>query len=644
MTEGADTTWIGAAQGPTHTGSGPQNIYNSYFADGAELPFRRGGTPVEVALDQRRYLRGRLVGPPGYGEAAARLEPPGTVVLLMGEAGWGRRSAAIVLLHCADEEDRPFRELFPNSERVEAVAPESGERVLFDLTETTESEFIEAQSRLTALWEQIRRVGGRLVVVLPQVHEHLLRSDFRQLLVAVERPDWAAVIVRHLRLGGVEVSRQVVHGSAFIGDLKRYRMRELQRLCELMIVANAEGGDFDTWVAKAVEAVQRRGEEAAQQISALTEGRQRALLFAAAMLEGAPVDAVCRLADRLLAKLGHPVDGRPHLDRDDLTRRLRAVRVDVRGGRIHFEALAYGAAVRAHFWLYYPDLRETFGAWVAEAVQETNWLTPEDRRRLVGRFTEQALKVGDVRALIETAESWSERPGSSDEAVQVLGLGLMSERYGAEFRAKIYDWATAPQLADALVSVLVRTCVDVMALQHPDQAIVRLHQLARRERGRLAMDALVQLSRGERRLYLKLLDRVRTGMARQDPWPADVALFLALMDPLPTWLPRAEAVRGWCEALRLSPSAWGRGVKAWLRAARLRPVENVRLTGILLEAAGGRSEPLNHYYLLAYAWEAERDDQPWSVSRAEVAKPFRQEIDRAQGLGPLVWAAEGRSR
>ncbi|WP_031067442.1 hypothetical protein [Streptomyces sp. NRRL WC-3742] len=640
MTERADTTWIGAAKGPTHTGSGPQNIYNSYLAEGAEPSFRRGGKPVEVALDQRRFLRARFIGPRGYGEAAARLERPGTVVLLMGGSGSGRRSAAIVLLHCADQEGRRFRELFPNDERFDSGEPEKSERVLFDLTETSESEFLEAQGRLRRIWEQIRRVGGRLVVVVPQEHEHLLQSDFRQLLVGIGRPDWAGVIVRHLRLGGVKVSRREVHGSAFSEDLKRYRMRELQRLCELMVVAHTEGGQFDAWAAKAVEAVRKRGEEAAQQISSLTDGRQRALLFAAAMLEGTSVDAVCRLVDRLLAKLGHPADGRPELDRDDMTRRLKAVRVDMRGERIHFEALAYGAAVRSHFWLYYPDLRETFGAWVADTVQKTNWLTPADRRRLVGRFTEQALKVGDVRKLIETVESWAEQPGSSDEAVQVLGLGLMSERHGAEFRAKIYDWATSPQPADTLVPVLVRTCVDIMALQHPDQAIVRLHQLARRESGRIATNALLRLARGEKRLYLKLLERVRAGMARQDPWLPDVDLFLALMDPLPTWLPRAEAVRGWREVLRLPPSLWARGVKTWLQAARLVPDDGLRLMGVLLAAAEGRSEPLSHYYLLAHAWETERDDRPLSVSRAEVAKRFRREIDRAQGLGPLVGAAE----
>ncbi|MFD7985264.1 hypothetical protein ACFV4M_18105 [Kitasatospora indigofera] len=649
MSNGGDTTWIGKAAGQTHTGSGSQNNFY-YFA--AERLVRSGGDPLRMAVDQRVWLSRRFVPPLGYGEAAKRLEDPGTAVLLSGAAGSGRRTAAVVLLHSTGEHTDPFREVALDDRPDEPTQLAGGERVLVDLSSLSDQELVDAQVLVTSYWSKVEQIGGRLAVVLPQEREHLLQSDLRQLLVRVYRPDGSEVLTRHLRRADIMVTPPELHRSVMGRLLERSPMRELQRLSELVVEARSQGGSFHAWAAKAVAALLTRDDEVAEHIAALTDGRQRALLFTAAMLDEAPADAVFRLSARLLTTLGHPEDERPRLDRTDFTQRLAELRVTVSQRRIHFDVLAYGPAVRRHFWLYYPDLRAAFGAWVEETVKGTLWLDQAERRNLVGRFTEQALRAGDVHVLTGLVESWAKETRLLPDAMAVLDQGLRDEQWGAAFRMRIYDWSMESRLQPNLVRGLARICADVMAPHHPDQALVRLHQLARRESAgvpRYAEEALLELAYRQKPLFEKLLGRVCEGMERRDPWHRDVAIFLRMVAPPPSEARREEMVRGWRGVFSVAPAeVWANGIETWLAAARHQLDGGARLMGILIDAADGAVDVLSRCYLLAYDWAVSPDDTPGQVSRADVASKFCREIDRAQGIEPLnpasVGTAEGRNR
>ncbi|MGW2374370.1 hypothetical protein [Kitasatospora sp. NPDC001683] len=607
MSDAGGGTRIGNAQGQTHTGSGTQNNYHYYYA--SDRLIRDGADPLRVAVERRRWLSERFVAPPGYGTAVARLEEPGTAVLISGADGSGRRTAAVVLLHKAGRRHDPFREVAPDEKPDEAGALAPGERILLDLSNTSEQQLVKAWVLMQSYWDKVESCRGRLAVVLPREHEHHLHQDFRQLMVRIGRPAGDRVLAKHLG----EVSFSVRPRSELGKLLDGAPMRDLQRLSELVIEARSAGGDSGVWIAKAVAALRKRGQEVAQQIADLKDGRQRALLFTAAMLDGAPADSVFRFADRLLRKVGHPKDERPRLDRADLNQRLNELRVEVEEDRVHFRALAYADAVRAHFWLYYPDLRGAFAEWVADAVGATAGLDVSDRRRLVDRFAEQTLKAGDVQVLTGLVESWAKETRLLPEVMRVLEQGLMSETGGSAFRRKIYEWSTTPQLHTNLVQALARICVDVMAPNHPEQALVRLHQLARREsekEPRYARDALLELVGRNEQLYLRLLDRVREGMERRPPWLPDSGIFREL-------------------------------VEAWLSAARRERDGGERLLGILIEASGGGIGMLSRLYVRARAWAAQSDDAPGQLSRAEVAARFCWKIDRAQGIEPLVGASGG---
>ncbi|MEV8324100.1 hypothetical protein [Kitasatospora sp. NPDC056731] len=644
MTYHEDGTRIHNVQGQTHTGSGAQ--YNFYYRyDSGERLIRGGGDPLRVALEHRRWLGQRFIAPSGYGSAIEKLKTPGSSVLVSGPSGAGRRTAAVVLLHRAGKAGDPFREISLDGLRDEPTELAMGERVLFDLSDVSEEKFFDAQALLKTYWGRVERCCGWLAVVLPPEHDHLLRSEFRQLVVSIGRPNGGAVLQRHLRRADIEVSRSMLDRSVLGELLGSSPMRELQQLSELVIQARSQGGEFDTWASLALVALRERGREAAVQIASLNDGRQRALLFTAAMLDGAPVDSVFRLSERLLSRVDYPEDERPRLDRTDLNQRLSELGVEVSEGRIRFKALAYGSAVRAHFWLYYPDLRQTFRTWVDDAVRATEWLDPAERQRLVGRFAEQVLNVGDFRSLTDLVEAWMEGTGLLPEALVVLRQGLMDERWGSDFRMRIYGWSIDPEIHPGLVRGLAQICVDVMAPHYPDQALVRLHHLARREEvnsSHYAREALLELARTDRRLYPRLLGRVCEGLERSEPWQPDAEIFLALVEPPPVEASKEVLARGWAAVLAVAPTElWASGVEAWLSAARPAEDGGEQLMEILIDAADRlhtadrRIAVLSRYYLLAYDWAATSDEALTPVSRADVAARFHWKIDRAQGIEPL---------
>ncbi|MER7702247.1 hypothetical protein ABTX81_05000 [Kitasatospora sp. NPDC097605] len=642
---------IDEARGPTHTGPGPQ--YNLFGGDFG-MP-RPKVARSRVALDQRLWLLRRFVAPPGFGEARNRLTAPGTTVLLAGPPGSGRRTAAVMLLHDPDDPTTPFVELSFSPENEDSTPPEAGDRLLLDLSGIAEEDYEAAQQQLYGYWGRVEQAGARLVAILPSADQEALLPALHQLVVGIGRPREVAVLRRHLEGKEVRLASADLRSEELVASLRRFAMRDMQRFAD--VVARAKeadpAGPAAEWIRQALGALSDRSGEVAQKVAGLPSGPQRALLLVAAMLAGAPAAAVFHHTDRLLGLVEHTPDERPPLERADLAERLKALplRIDVRG-RIRFDSLAYDGAVRTHFWTYLPWMRERLGQWVADAVDEPHpALAQVDRQRLVERFTEQSLRADDWRTLHRLAGEWAAVPQRAEEALAVLRLGLDHDRYGAGFRTKIYEWAKTQQPAPALAVVLARACGEVMASTHPDQAVVRLHHLARRTRRSgpaVVRETLYELVRQDRRLYVKLLDRFREGLAARDPWLVDVPLFLELVgEPPPRrWVPAGALAATWAKVLAVARrEQWTATVHRWLSAARTGPGNGEWLTDVLVAgAAAARPDRLTVLYLTGREWAADgpREERP---GRAEVARRLWQKIDSAQGIEPApVLRTDERTR
>ncbi|MFI5616197.1 hypothetical protein [Streptomyces sp. NPDC051567] len=646
---GPGGTSISDPRGPLHSGAGAQYNYNHNYnwSIGVEEQLvRRGAARLEIVREHRLRLTRCFIRPRGYSRAADRLTQPGTVVILDGLPGSGRRAAATMLLEETSVPGGRIEELPVNRE--EGVPdPSPDDRYLLDLSRVGDGDYPAAQRTLMLYRSIVEKCGARMVAVAPAGLEWMLDADLAPLAVGLGRPRGRAVLSRHLRVRGVRFAYEHLATDELTHLFAAAPMRELDRLAELVVQARDSaryGTDFADWRNEAVAAATNWSQQVAGQLREHSGGRERALLLAAAMTHGAAADTVLGAAHSLLEVLRYPKDETPRLVQEGLGEqfeKLSLVRED--DGRVRFARLAYDSAVRRHFWENFPELRRGFRDWVMQCMALPE-LGSEDRARLADRFAEQALSVGRADDLYLLIEKWTDPSAGGRlraEAAAVLELGLSHEQYGSRFRSRVYQWVTASRLPPDLARVLTDVCRHVIAVTHPEQAMVRLRHLAlRRDNPEVtalaARTALLKLARGNRRMYTRLVHPLLQ-KARSDERCMDV--LVALLDPsgmgiAPPW---QEFALAWRTVMAGRPPAvWTPAVRRWLTLVARRQASDQVLTALLLAASGDRAL-LDQLYVTTCDWSDERPaeagQQTLGESGTHTADRFCREIDLAQGIG-----------
>lgn len=648
---GEGGTSVSNPRGPLHSGGGDQNNY--YWSVGLGEPLVRAGADrLEIVLEHRRRLAKCFVPPRGYMQASDRLTQPGSVVLLEGAPGIGRRSAATMLLEGTSAPDGRIEEL-PAVREEDVLAPSTDDRYLLDLSSVGDGDYPAAQRALMSYRALVEKSGARLVVISPSGLEWMLDAELAPLAVSIERPRGRAVFSRHLRVRGVRFDYEHLNHGDLPQLFDTASMQELDRLAGLVVQARDRAGrgtDFDSWRDEAVAAATNWSQQVTGDLRQHRSAEERALLLAASMTSGGPADTVLSAARGLLVILGHPQDETPRLARAGLGEQLEELSVAREDdGRVRFVRLAYDDAVRRHFWENFPDLRADFRDWVGECV-ELPGLGAEDRARLVDRFAEQALltdRPDDLHVLIEKWTHPSAGGRLRAEAAAALELGLSHERYGSRFRSHVYQWATARTTPD-LAGVLTVVCHQVMAVTHPEQAMVRLRHLALRQESpgdikKAARSALLELAAGNRRLYGRLVQRL---LPRSRPADGGLDVLLALLDPagLRVHPPWQEFALAWRAVMAGAPvRSWSPLVQRWLAALTRQQVGNQVLSALLLAASGDR-DLLNQLYVATYDWaDSEPADMPEGLRmrrdhRVRTADRFCREIDLVQGVAGIASA------
>ncbi|MFE9456999.1 hypothetical protein [Streptomyces californicus] len=638
MTEGDHVT-VNHPRGPVHSGEGQQHIYY-----GAGWTTRRGVTPLRIVHDDRLRLANRFTPPPGFRIAADRLEKPGSVVLVNAEPGNGRRAAAIMLLHGlgedggTDEEDARFEELPVSDKDAAPLAVGGGDRFLLDLSGIADEEtYIQAQRLLAVRRSQVQEAGAHMVVVLPAGLEHARVPDLEPHTVMLGRPRGVAVVTRHLRMDRMNFRSTDLRSAELRSVFDRSPMRELARLAGLVRAARDSGRfgtDFAGWLDQAMHAVTDRAAEVARQVTATTTTPDRALLLATAMFEGARADTVYAAWRGLMRTVKHEEEATTELARMDFGERLATLGIERDPeGRIRFDRLAYADAVRTYFWANFPGVRDDLRDWIRDAA-ELRGLTTDDRVNIVLRFGERALAVGRPAHLFDLVGHWADgatRGVCDPRALAGLELGLSHERFGIWFRRQLYHRARSGSLEDGLARVMTAACFQSLVVTHPDQAVVRLHYLAVREgeAAHEARQALLDIARGDRRLYRLLIDRLRarTQLESSGTGPhLQLLVELLRSDRAPDPPPWPDLFLGW-EAVFSQPPAefWIPMVRDWLNAAAADSTRGLGLE-VMVGATAGRPAALHRLYAIACGWAAGSRDP----SRAAVASHFWQRIDGTQ--------------
>ncbi|WP_435642861.1 hypothetical protein ACR9VJ_08865 [Streptomyces sp. H49] len=651
------STWVENFQGVAQMGGG--HIYIGLGPDPQETrkPARR-----KVAEDQLVWLQRVLVAPRNMGEARATLAETGTVIL-EGAPGSGRTSAAQMLLREYRGDSGAFHELLPDEEDElplgDPALVGAGDRLLLDLSSVDITRWSKAQADLSALREVVREQRAHLVVVMPQ--GNALDSGLLRFRVTIGQPDGMQVFRRHLRMHGLPYE-QYMQPDAIVDEFLPGRpMREIADFADLVRRARESAPPnegFTQWCAAARRARNDRRKEVAELVAGLHEPSQRALLISVALLHEAHADVIHHATKLLL----DPQPADPRLfEGKDLAQRLSEISADTGpDGHVRFAELDHDAAVRAHFWDHMPDLRARLGTWALSVVELNDpHVTPAVRDGLVARLANQYLRTGRPEGVAALAEDWSCAPTSRaalEAAVQALTTGLNDPAHGRSFRTWLYHWCAYRRLRGEFAQVLVRVCADVLAASHPDQALLRLYYLARRELGSsLALDALHELAASTARLLRRLLDR----LAQTSPAQPDLTIFLHVCDPARltdssattrTLVEEKSVQRSlttcWHAVLAELPQAvWQPRVERWFHwAADDTGHLGELLLDVLVDAAERCGERRGEAFaaLYAVARAAERTAPGGSARAAKTTDLLLHKISVAQGLGPAAPSSSTR--
>ncbi|WP_367131886.1 MULTISPECIES: hypothetical protein [Streptomyces] len=642
-------TFLEGVQGPVHTGLGDQ--YNLSFLTNA-----RGQTPRAVAESHVCWLRQRFVPPLGLGRARELLLSNG-IVMLCAPPGSGRNVAAHMLLYELAEKGGAFQELIPDpGEKGPLLPPDlvgQGDRLLLDLSAGEPQLWTAVQAELGPFQDTLRKNAAHLAVVPPHPLAHQHSNGLQRFCADLRRPPATALLRRYLRLGGIGTEAGGHLPEIVLSYLDRTPpLRDVAALAHYILRARAasHGSDgFEQWCWQAFRAVTNQEQEVANRVASLREGPQRALLLTTAMLDGAHADAVHLGTEQLLRTAQHPPGEAPLLEQDDLAQRFESIDATTGAdGKVRFRELGWPEAVRTHFWTTMPDLRPRLRVWVEGAIGLPD-LTMEDRDGLVERFAVQCLRTKRSGDLISLVEHWTASPKDGIRlraAAQALEHGLTSKEWGSSFRQKIYTWAYERRLSEGLFTVLVEVCSEVIAVRHPDQAMVRLHHLSRQEVSPgIAREALVQLVRADHRAQRRLLDQLSRALEHTH-WPTDRDLFAATADPCLLTDPgtRAHALLTepgvrhhltvcWNLLFRKHPPhTWTPLVGHWLSAATNDEDHGELLLRILVEATDKSSGLLSRLYLTGRDWSRASRAAEERTRRASTAKRLLHMIDAAQGL------------
>ena len=261
----------------------------------------------------------------------------------------------------------------------------------------------------------------------------------------------------------------------------------------------------------------------------------RALLIAAAFLDGAPALEVQQAARQLLGDARTEKRSvRDILGGPNLTARLKDLGVTVEDRRVSFsERPGLGRSALHHIWQERVDLHDPLLKWIAEltAAGKPAALYLDSIAEIL---TDLAVRHNDLRP-IDLAQAWA-GPGTTPQrlslAARMLAKAATSDSLGAAVRAELRDWAASDSEHLAMVAALV--CRGDFSRDYPSQALVRLRwilQRPTRDDAVTAAEAAIRHMAAEMNLLPRVWDTVTSWVNDQERAQAGNRALLAIIDP-----------------------------------------------------------------------------------------------------------------
>jgi hypothetical protein len=487
-----------------------------------------------------RAIAASFVRPPGW-EEAWRMLADSRILLPRAEPGSGGRTAAIRLLRCFGRDGEPIHELVPQrddpaSQLLDPREVVADERLLLDLSAVGDRQLRDIVTELPRFGEGVRDRGAVLVVVVSEDDEHLLTPELRCWTASVGRPDGGSVFRARLAAHGVRGEYPDPPPSQLDALLEHGSMAEIAGLARTVRAAQDRAGALSLadLIGEALAARAERYDEVAALVAQHPDGGFRSLLLASAIFEGRTAEDVLEAQRSMLRILDVATEVEHEFEKASLAHRFHQVEAEVDSDAVvRFPRLEYAEAVRRHFWSNYPALREDLQRWVVECGSRTSG-PGADGDEFVRRFTDACLGARRPDDVVMAINSWA-FGGAAQVALAASALahGLEDARTRWWFHRQCYRWASARTLRPQIAELVIPACVELIAPNHPGEAVAQLHHLSRNHDTRVAeaaRSALISLT-GDRRILRRLLARLTTSHCDRLDNVIDRDLFLAVARP-----------------------------------------------------------------------------------------------------------------
>ncbi|MCC3765265.1 hypothetical protein K3N28_19585 [Glycomyces sp. TRM65418] len=397
--------------------------------------------------------------------------------------------------------DLPLRVLHPdNRDDLQTLVDQSEPGTVQLLDSSSDSELgrdiVELLPRFQAA---MRDRGSYLVIAVgDQCHSRAIAS-LPGSVFALGKPDQRLVLATYLR-------KDIAIAPLLANERFKAMLAECwpPRVEKLAAIINDAGPDAD--VDELVDGLDAFVEDWSGELELLVEAFEpdtRALLVAAAAMEGASAGAVALAADWFMDIVGF--EG-PH--RDMLRMRLLAQRFEplkevfrIEGAGTAFTESGYGEAVLPVLWEQFPSWREPMREWFDRLLLPSSYLDDEPTARLLLRLLELASHLGDATLVLERASKLLS--GRSTNYRQGLTTDLLiaaatDPSIGRQTRYQLWRWAKNwDDGSEALQRTVVATCASTEYTErYPDNAMRRLKHLVKsrdHKVHRQALEAVVDL-------------------------------------------------------------------------------------------------------------------------------------------------------